>query len=447
MQLRCFPVVPQYLRGGFQSGSFAEIYRSWVPFSTMARLPIELAGAAGLFILFWPGTHPARRILIFGLLPALAGVAALCIRFAYVAQVPNFPHLSAVEGGYRNDVWGLRTLWSLGPALHMSVLGLTLVLVFLIRLARGNSSLPLSLAPAGDVPSSQDERWKRILIFVFIAITGTLVLSPVAGAFLFGVYALAGKFTHFDSLLPTTILTFAMSAAFAGVAAWAVGETRWKELRQLIRLPETHYGLLGVFFPIVIESLPNLVVYVSDRIHWAAFNFGKFAPPVFSSYFAFPDPLYFWYLIAAWFEEVIWRGYLQPRFVERYGLMRGIFLVGIAWSAFHFLGDFRGVTEDFQVLSTLIFRLTLCIAMSYVFGWLTLRSRSIWPAALAHGLGNVWAASLAYSLHGRLSSTLTGIIIRVCWVLLAFALYRFWPPSIGTGASDHVTEIRSELIV
>src|SRR5207245_10030943 len=107
----------------------------------------------------------------------------------------------------------------------------------------------------------------------------------------------------------------------------------------------------------------NLDSYLSERIQSAAFELWKFSPPIFASYFRFPDPYYFWFLFAAAFEEIIWRGYLQPRFVQRFGVIRGVFLLGLAWSAFHFLGDFQKTTEDYQVLLRLTSRLGLCIAM------------------------------------------------------------------------------------
>jgi membrane protease YdiL (CAAX protease family) len=127
--------------------------------------------------------------------------------------------------------------------------------------------------------------------------------------------------------------------------------------------------------------------------------------------------------------------------------MRGIFLLGIVWSAFHLLGDFAKTTEDYQVFSVLTSRLSSCIAMSYVFGWLTLRSGSIWPAALAHGLSNVWALALQPSLGVQLSALSTRIIIVICWGPLGVLLFRFWPLSIGMEVSDQVTSVGTEPMV
>ena len=450
-QLRCFPMPPVHLHGdnGFQDllpwNHLADAYPSWILFSVRARLLVVVAGAAGLFIGFWPGTHPVSRILVLVMVPALSGIAALCIRFDEVARKIGFAPASVMDSGLQTRISRLSTVWSMGPALHASALGLALVFVFLIRLVQGTSSLPLSLASADGVLPGRDVEWKRIPAFMFIAITCMSAISSLAGVSVLGLYRLVAKVAPLHYLPPTDPLTIAIStASLAGFASWAAGEKRWTELRQFTRLPEFQLALLGAIFPIAIQLVPTVILYVSDQIHSAAFYFGNFSRPGFSSYFSFPDPRYLWYLIAAFFEEIIWRGYLQPRFVRRYGLMRGIFLLGLVWSAFHFLGDFMKTTEDYQVPLILISRAGVCVAMSFVLGWLTLRSESIWPAAIAHGFSNVWALSSQPSLGVQQSAWVTRAIIVICWSLLGVLLFRFWPPPLGTSNSDDATGIRAE---
>jgi membrane protease YdiL (CAAX protease family) len=111
----------------------------------------------------------------------------------------------------------------------------------------------------------------------------------------------------------------------------------------------------------------------------------------------------------------------------------------LVWAAFHFTADFRHTTEDYQILLRFAFRIATCIAMSYVLGWLALRSVSIWPAALAHGLNNIWAFSPSNSAGG-----LSRALIPVCWGLLGFVLFRFWPPSIWAEDPDQAPEIKME---
>jgi len=90
-------------------------------------------------------------------------------------------------------------------------------------------------------------------------------------------------------------------------------------------------------------------------------------PPQFGSYFAFPDPWFLLLFFSALFEEMVFRGLLQRRLIQRYGIYRGIFLVGIVWAAFHFVSDvsFSRLTET-DVLLKLSWRILFCLALSYV---------------------------------------------------------------------------------
>jgi hypothetical protein len=57
-------------------------------------------------------------------------------------------------------------------------------------------------------------------------------------------------------------------------------------------------------------------------------------------------------------EEIIFRGLLLPRFVERYGLPQGILLVGLIWAAMHFASDLHygsSLTEVLYQLTNRIF--------------------------------------------------------------------------------------------
>jgi membrane protease YdiL (CAAX protease family) len=441
-QLRCFPIVPEYAT----AANFS-VYQSWLRFSVSARLPIFFAGAAAFFLCVWPSSHHLRRILGFVLLPAFVGFIALCYRFIYLAQRPDFPHASVPQATPLNEAWAISTVWSLDPAVHVIFVGLVLVLVFALRLALRVSSLPVCLTPLGHAVPDHEAVWQHILVFVWISIVCISAINGVTSALLWGFHSLITRFLHFRSFPPQLALIIAASTAcLAAIAAWAVGERRWMDLRRFIRLPEIKFMLLGAVFPIAIQMMPGFVAYLADRIHWAAYEFSTLAPPDFVSYFDSPKLVYLWYLIGASFEEIAWRGNLQPHFIQRFGLQRGIFLLGVAWSAFHFEGDFQKTDGDYAVFLTLVFRLSFCIAMSYVLGWLVLRSGSIWPAALTHGLSNVWTFSGAYALDGRQSVYTTRIIIAVCWGLLGVALFSYWPPSIvgdsplpdtdiGTGAT------------
>jgi len=418
---------------------FGDPYSSWLIFSVMARIPVVFAGAAGILIYLWPGLRPVRRTFLFVVIPALLGFGAICARFFQVMRDPNFPPASTWSGSH-GQLHAWEAIWSLGPALHVIVVGLGLVLIFWLRMVLGASSLPASLESSLENEANENKAWRALVLFIWIAMVSAPVFDSFSDLAFAGIYSLAAKMGRAAAIMgaSSTVPYGAMSAALSTIwltaaAIWIVGKAQWMELRQFFRIPRFWFLLLGTLLPIGIYLTPSLVAYISERIRWASVDFGKFEEPVFSSYFYYPAPRYLWYLVAAALEEVIWRGYLQPRFVRRYGILRGIFLLGLLWSAFHFWGDFYHLTADDQILKRLAQRLAFCISTGYVYGWLALQSRSVWPATLAHGITNAWAFSIHDSFADLQNPTLSIVIISFAWVALAVALFHFWPPADDAG--------------
>ena len=63
-----------------------------------------------------------------------------------------------------------------------------------------------------------------------------------------------------------------------------------------------------------------------------------------------------------------------------------------------------------------------CLVLGFVFSWLTLRSGSVLPAAIAHTLFNVLVfADFGPNFYGK------DWVRLVLWVLAAYALFRYWP--------------------
>jgi uncharacterized protein len=93
--------------------------------------------------------------------------------------------------------------------------------------------------------------------------------------------------------------------------------------------------------------------------------------------------------LAAMGEELGWRGFLQGLLVEELGLTRGIVLLGLLWSFWHLPALLAGYNyPEHPVLgATVLFPVQL-VAASFFLGWLTIRSGSFWPAAVAHGAAN-----------------------------------------------------------
>ncbi len=446
MELRCFPLTTESVSGQFSIESFDGAYQlafhSWNVFSFYTRLIIFFAGAAGLLIGILPGPRPLLRSLIFVCLPALAGLTLLCVHFLPFAARWNPSHFSVLHYRPYSEAWILKNVWSLGPGLRMAALGIVLVLVFLSRQAMGISSLPLRLPQSQKSAQFPDGEWAKTETAVWALIPGIFLAWVVASILYSVTLALWPRGPNFYFLVPM-FNAFAIGL-LAGSVVWAIGESWWKEFRSFIRLPDAKLALLGVAIPVAINLVPNFLTYFWDRIQWGMHGLGKYSPPRFASYFQVPDPIYLWFILAAGMEEVIWRGYLQPRFIRRYGLIRGILLIGLSWGAIHFLRDFQGTARDYDISIRLGLRLGLCITMSFVLGWLTLRSNSIWPAVLAHGLHNVWVLSRP-RFYLEIAGGASSAIVLVCFGFLGYLLFKYWPPPAmaeeGTDIAESSTEV------
>jgi len=96
-------------------------------------------------------------------------------------------------------------------------------------------------------------------------------------------------------------------------------------------------------------------------------------------------------LVPALGEEVGWRGWLLPKLMPL-GAVPAILVSGVVWGLWHapliLLGyNYPGAPGWLAVLMMT----GMCVLVGAVFGWLRLRSESVWPAALAHGAFNAAA--------------------------------------------------------
>ena len=88
-------------------------------------------------------------------------------------------------------------------------------------------------------------------------------------------------------------------------------------------------------------------------------------------------------------EEFAWRGMLQPLLTDKYGLIKGITILGILWAMWHLPILLAGYNyPETPILGALILFPIRLIAVSFFYAWLTIKSRSFIPAAIAHGALN-----------------------------------------------------------
>jgi len=166
-----------------------------------------------------------------------------------------------------------------------------------------------------------------------------------------------------------------------------------------------------VVWAYVIPVLYTLPVYL---ITWVvipgSFAFSRFAAPLASA-FGFPDwprattlglaiPLYAVLGVIsstarALGEEIGWRGFLLPRLVQQTGFSWGCLISGCIWAVWHYPGllfsDYNAGTHP--VFALACFTL-MVIGISYIMGWLRLKSGSLWTAATLHASHNLFVQAI-----------------------------------------------------
>jgi membrane protease YdiL (CAAX protease family) len=309
------------------------------------------------------------------------------------------------------------------PGLQFCFAGLLLIGIFTQRLIVGRSSLPLTLPAASLHRHDHPEVWRRtqLLIWVLIGplfLTTSLILIPMMASPHFLHYLRSPSFLSLGNAAQILLLLAA--------ARYILGSSAVPLLRRALRLPSEKGFLLAAIFSIGIPVLISAGEYLFDRAGLLPRENGTiiWAPGTF---FHYPEASLLLLFFPALLEEIIFRGFLQSRLTQRYGIVRGIFLVGIVWSAFHVPSDFAfSHFGTWDALQQLVFRLSVCIPLSFVFGWLTLETGSVLAAALAHTSYNV----LLYSNLGPPFPGKNWLRLAL-WAALAWLLFRYFPVKRG----------------
>ncbi len=98
-----------------------------------------------------------------------------------------------------------------------------------------------------------------------------------------------------------------------------------------------------------------------------------------------------------WGEEFGWRGYLQIRLFSDRPVLAAI-ATGLIWGVWHYPLNLRGYNfPENPVLGLVVFPVST-ILLSIVFGWLRLKTDSVWSASLAHAATNTVGGSLTVLL-------------------------------------------------
>ncbi len=390
-----FLFISQHLRWWPEAVGSNYVPFLWASFATLLSWPLVAAGAAGYYACLLPMQRGARLAVPIIFFAGLSSLLAMPIVAFFVyredwARPPNFalefsPHAHLSDSGVY-----LKLISNLGPASKFAACSFALVAIFAALLIWGRAALPVRLhvSPIG-IPEDNN---RAVMQFVWIMICLPPLVRILEGLLLLPL-VLAPSVSAGHLPVWVTPVSNTVSALLLLLLVLLASGHCWREtLQRSFHMPPMKDLGLGALIPAALALLWPLFWLVHDRILWSAHHWGSRPEPLPASYFAIPAAASLWYFPPALVEEIAWRGYLQPRFIERYGLWRGIFFIGIVWGAFHLSGDFTFRMTTGDVFFHLFSRPLGTVAESYALAWLTIRSRSVLPAALAHGVFNIFVA-------------------------------------------------------
>ncbi|WP_214326675.1 CPBP family intramembrane glutamic endopeptidase [Nonomuraea sediminis] len=148
-------------------------------------------------------------------------------------------------------------------------------------------------------------------------------------------------------------------------------------------------------------------------------------------------------------EEWGWRGWLLPTLVRSRGLFWGLVLSGVIWGLWHAPLTLLGYNYPNLGPWAAAYFVVTCVFIGFLFGWLRLRTGSVWPSVIAHATLN-GTVPLIFLFATKPNLALAGLTGVVGWVLMgltALALYRFLPVRQASpeGGADHEAAGRGDL--
>jgi uncharacterized protein len=129
-------------------------------------------------------------------------------------------------------------------------------------------------------------------------------------------------------------------------------------------------------------------------------------------------------------EEIGWRGFLVPQLSRITGFVPTALISGAVWAVWHYplllTTDYNPALPGFYSLGMFTI---MIVSLSFVFTWLRMRSKSIWPAVLLHTSHNVFILHFFAPLTAETSLSPfftgeTGAALMVVSLLLALLFWR-----------------------
>lgn len=118
-------------------------------------------------------------------------------------------------------------------------------------------------------------------------------------------------------------------------------------------------------------------------------------------------------------EEYGWRYFLQPVMQKKFGLRRGVVLLGLLWGIWHLPIHLFYYSPETS-LQSILAQLAGCVGMGVFFGWVYMRTHNIWAVTILHFINN----NLGVALFGASPSNVIwdwrSTLISICVYLIVY---------------------------
>lgn len=204
----------------------------------------------------------------------------------------------------------------------------------------------------------------------------------------------------FTPAIATLVVVFAMKSPRTGRARY-LGLWPLRPAQRVV-----WFLVIGLFAPIVLVALSLAVAIVCGWFTADFTNFSGFAATIGDVQIGMSVQTLVMFQLAiipfgallnmlpAFGEELGWRGWLLPTLMPL-GTWPALLVSGAIWGLWHspiiLLGHNFGLT-DWRGVALMTVG---CVVWGVFFGWLRLRSASVWPAVIGHGAINAAAGAFA----------------------------------------------------
>lgn len=265
--------------------------------------------------------------------------------------------------------------------------------------------LPAAAAMAAKKRSETPEHpFPKALLWTYLAATGLMVLLSVASAFAesrmwaAGVNAVVvvGGVVCLAEIL-------AMGKEKRSAAGLSFGKNIGKSLLGVLLFVGLYVLILAlqVLFTMWIKGVSR--EEISQTIAFDPNGFITLMINLSVSYLAFFG------------EEYGWRYFLQPALQRKFGLKKGVLLLGVLWGLWHLPLNFLYYSPQTGFFS-LLTQVVACIGMGVFMGWLYGKTGNIWSVVLVHFLNN----NIGFFLLG---TSAEGVVLDIRDVLIYAIVY------------------------